>query len=143
MVGVSLRDLGRPWLITSFRLENRYPGIRCDIPSVVYQYIWNPKVWSEYYSQGAEIFNYFKNTVNEYDLWKFIRLRHRVDRAEWNAEEGQWHLSVTRLQDGQQFEDTCDIFVNCMGFLKYVWFKNVWHPVDKATAIGHGQRSMV
>lgn len=100
--------------------ENRYPGIRCDIPSVVYQYTWNPKVWSEYYAGGAEILQYFKNTVDEFDLRPLLRLRHRVDRAEWQEDAGKWKIFITNLVENKQFEDECDIFVNAMGFLKQV-----------------------
>lgn len=96
----------------------RCRGIRCDIPSVVYQYTWNPKVWSEYYATGPEILGYLKSTVQEFDLGRHIHLQHRVDHAEWHEEAGKWKLRVTNLEDGTQFEDECDIFVNAMGFLK-------------------------
>lgn len=84
----------------------------------MYQYTWNPKVWSEYYATGPEILKYLKDTVTEFDLVKYIHLRHRVDHAEWHDGPGKWRLLVTSLPDGRQFEDECDIFVNAMGFLK-------------------------
>lgn len=28
-----------------------WSGCACDIPSVTYQYTWEPKVWSKYYSE--------------------------------------------------------------------------------------------
>lgn len=84
----------------------------------MYQYTWNPKVWGEYYATGPEILQYFKSTVEEYCLSDLIRLRHRVDKAEWNDNEGRWRLSITDLESKEQFEDECDIFVNAMGFLK-------------------------
>lgn len=84
----------------------------------MYQYTWNPKIWNEYYATGADILEYFKSTVREYDLASLIRLRHRVDHAQWQEAEGQWKLFITELASGRQFVDECDIFVNAMGFLK-------------------------
>ncbi|KAF2483098.1 FAD/NAD-P-binding domain-containing protein [Neohortaea acidophila] len=97
--------------------ENRYPGVRCDIPSVVYQYTWNPKVWNEYYSGGAEILQYLKDTVESFQLTSMLHLRHLVTEARWYDDVGKWKVSVTNLEDGRQFEDECDVFVNAMGFL--------------------------
>ncbi|KAM3417956.1 hypothetical protein BST61_g6168 [Cercospora zeina] len=108
-------DIGGTWL------ENRYPGVACDIPSVIYQYIWNPEVWSSYYSGGAEIQSYFKNTVKKFNLGHFIKLRHRVDHAEWQEADGRWKIKITDLATGNQFVDEAEVFVNAMGFL------NNWH----------------
>lgn len=93
-------------------------GCACDIPSVTYQYTWAPAVWQKYYSEAPEIFAYFKNVVDEHKLWEYIKLKHRVDHAEWNPEVGQWTLLITDLEKDTQFEDHCDVFVNAMGFLK-------------------------
>lgn len=93
----------------------------CDIPSVIYQYIWNPEVWSSYYASGSEIFKYFQNTVKKFGLERYIRLRHQVDRAEWLEDEGIWKVTVTDMQTGEQFDDQAEVFVNAMGFLKCVY----------------------
>jgi cation diffusion facilitator CzcD-associated flavoprotein CzcO len=93
-------------------------GCACDIPSASYQFTWEPYIWSQYYAEAPEIFAYFKMIVDKYDLAKYIKLRHRVDRAEWDESEGQWHITVTDLDVGHQFTETCDIFVNAGGPLK-------------------------
>lgn len=67
---------------------------------------------------------YFKDTVEEYNLADLICLRHRVDHAQWDEDIGRWTLKITNLEDGSQFEDQCDVFVNAMGFL------NNWHWPD-------------
>lgn len=102
-------------------------GVRCDIPSVVYQYTWNPKVWNEYYSGGAEILQYLKDTVEDFQLASMLHLRHIVTEARWYDNVGKWKLNVTSLEDGRQFEDECDVFVNAMGFLKSVLFITEQH----------------
>lgn len=87
----------------------------CDIPSVSYQFTWEPHIWPQYYSSGHEIWKYLKGIVDKYELMRFIKLEHSITRAEWI--DGKWHVSVTR-PDGSNFEDVCDIFLNGGGILK-------------------------
>lgn len=94
-------------------------GCACDIPSVTYQYTWEPNNWSKYYSEAPEIHAYFKRVVDKYGLLKFIKLRHRIDIAEWEETSAQWKVKVSNLADGTAFEDHCDVFINAGGILKY------------------------
>lgn len=87
---------------------------------MIYQYTWNPEVWSTYYASGPEILAYFQRTTDQFDLGHFMRLKHRVDHAEWLDQEGVWRVTITDLSTGKQFTDEAEIFVNAMGFLKYV-----------------------
>lgn len=115
--------------------ENRYPyifqsfsfwpvltifisGCGCDIPSVTYQYTWEPNVWSKYYSGAPEILQYFKNIVDKYGLRRYIKLRHSIRHAQWDGESGKWKLDVTNLETSTTFQEECDIFINCGGILK-------------------------
>lgn len=104
---------------SKFKMLIASRGCACDIPSVTYQYTWEPAIWSKYYSEAPEIFQYFKNVVKKYNLQSNIKLLHCVDHAEWNEEDGKWIVSVTDLEKGKKIEDHCDIFINAMGFLKY------------------------
>lgn len=95
-----------------------HSGCACDIPSVTYQYTWAPKIWSKFYSGAAEILEYFKSVADKFDLRKYVKLRHRVDHAEWNAEAGKWVVEITNLETGESFKDEADIFVNASGIFK-------------------------
>ncbi|KAL1865924.1 hypothetical protein VTK73DRAFT_5008 [Phialemonium thermophilum] len=103
-------DVGGTWL------ENVYPGVACDIPSVSYQFTWEPHIWPEYYSSGHEIWKYLRGIVDKYELMRFIKLSHSVSGAEWSDEEGKWTITV-RGPDGEIIEDSCDIFLNGGGIL--------------------------
>ncbi|KAF7323243.1 hypothetical protein HMN09_00105100 [Mycena chlorophos] len=96
---------------------NRYPGIRCDIPAVNYQMHWAPKFdWSEYYATGGEIQEYYRGLVDRFELWKYIKLKHEVIKADWDPETFKWRLQV-RGPEGKVFEDDCDVFLNGGGVL--------------------------
>lgn len=104
-------DVGGTWL------ENKYPGVACDIPSVNYQFTWEPHIWPEYYSSGHEIWKYLRGIVDKYELMRYIRLQHSVKGAEWIDEKGQWRVTVQR-PDGTTFDDYCEVFLNGGGILK-------------------------
>jgi cation diffusion facilitator CzcD-associated flavoprotein CzcO len=67
----------------------------------------------------VEIWEYFKNIAVEYDLLKYVKLRHEIIGAFWNEEEGLWHVQVRRIETGEEFEDTAEILINGGGILKY------------------------
>lgn len=95
-------------------------GCACDIPSVTYQFSWEPAVWSKYYSNAEEIRQYFKTIVDKYGLMKYMKLQHRVTKGQWDDERGKWVVSLENLFDGTTLHDEGDVIVNCGGFLKYV-----------------------
>lgn len=107
-------DLGGTWLV------NRYPGVACDVPAHVYTFPFEPNPgWTSYYATGAEILAYIKRTVDKYDLGRDVKLHHRVERAVFYEEEGQWHLTVRRLDTNEVFQDVCDVLVSATGFLSH------------------------
>ncbi|KAI9711501.1 MAG: hypothetical protein M1820_002064 [Bogoriella megaspora] len=105
-------DIGGTWL------ENRYPGCACDIPSVNYQFSWKIKIWSHYYSYSPEIWEYLKEIEQENDfISKYIKLRHQIERVEWDDSEGVWRLEVRNLQNNELFHDSAEFFINSGGVL--------------------------
>ena len=110
-------DVGGTWL------ENRYPGCACDIPSVNYQFSWKIKLWSHYYSYAPEILEYLKSIEQENDfIRKYIKLRHQVERAEWDSEAGLWRLQVRDLETDELIDDSAEFFINAGGVLnKWKW----------------------
>jgi cation diffusion facilitator CzcD-associated flavoprotein CzcO len=96
----------------------RYPGCACDIPSVNYQFSWKTKLWSHYYSFSPEIWQYLKDISTEHDfITKYIKLRHQIERAEWDPTTGLWRLKIRNLETDSVFEDEAEFFVNAGGVL--------------------------
>lgn len=46
-----------------------------------------------------------------------MKLSHTVLSANWNEDEGLWHVLV-RTANGTEFEDTCNVLINGSGHLK-------------------------
>ncbi|KAF2221847.1 hypothetical protein BDZ85DRAFT_200705 [Elsinoe ampelina] len=105
-------DVGGTWL------ENRYPGAACDIPSVNYQFAWKTRLWSHYYSYAPEIWQYLKDIEQENSFNdRYIKLKHQIERAEWDDEAGVWRFQVKNLVSGKVFDDHAHFFVNAGGVL--------------------------
>lgn len=89
-------DIGGTWF------ENRYPGVRCDIPSHSYQYTFESNSqWSEYYSSGPEIQSYLLRVAQKYGAYRYIKFRHELKGAIWHAKEGKWEVKVEDLDTGR------------------------------------------
>ncbi|EXJ79107.1 hypothetical protein A1O3_08608 [Capronia epimyces CBS 606.96] len=96
--------------------ENRYPGVRCDIPSHVYQLTFAPNPdWSEYYSQGSEIQQYYERVVGEYGVQANLRLGHEVVSARWVASAAQWEVEVKDLSTDTLITDRADFLISAPG----------------------------
>ncbi|KEF56419.1 uncharacterized protein A1O9_08000 [Exophiala aquamarina CBS 119918] len=104
--------LGGTWL------ENRYPGIACDIPAHMYQLSWDSNVaWSHYYASGHEILDYWRRVAQKYDVEKYMKFSSRVKEARWVAREAQWVVTIEDVATGQVVQDRSDALITAYGAL--------------------------
>ncbi|HAS10430.1 MAG TPA: steroid monooxygenase, partial [Acidimicrobiaceae bacterium] len=104
-------DVGGTWY------WNRYPGARCDIPTVDYTYSFDPELedewtWSEKYATQPEILRYAQHVADKHDLRRDIRFDTRVDAARWDEGSSRWHV---RTEAGDEL--TCRWYVMATGCL--------------------------
>jgi cyclohexanone monooxygenase len=74
---------------------NRYPGARCDVPSMEYSYQFDPQLqqdweWTERFSSQAEILKYLEHVADRFDLLPDIQFNTRVDAAEYDDAADVW-----------------------------------------------------
>ena len=74
---------------------NRYPGARCDVPSLEYSYGFSDELqqeweWSEVFPDQAELERYFNHVADRFDLRRDIRLNTRVTAATFDEERSVW-----------------------------------------------------
>ncbi len=80
---------------------NRYPGARCDIPSLFYSYTWSPEVqqawrWNEKYAAQTEILAYAEFVAENYDLKRAFAFESKVTSAVWDEVARHWTLTTDR-----------------------------------------------
>jgi len=113
----SRAEIGGTWL------ANTYPGVQCDVPSHIYAFPFDPYPdWSHFYSTGAEIHDYMRQTVKKWNLDRDVQLNTRVVSVYWEEEPGQWKVTVEHK--GVLRDEYADIIISAQGFL------NAWKWPD-------------
>jgi cyclohexanone monooxygenase len=84
---------------------NRYPGARCDVPSMEYSYGFSPELeqewdWSEVFPPQEELERYFNHVADRFDLRRDIQLGTRVTAATWDETTTRW---VVETDGGDRF----------------------------------------
>ncbi len=91
--------------------ENTYPGIACDVPSLLYSYSFEPNPeWSHQYSPGGEIQRYFEGVARKYGVEKSIVFGEEITRCTWRDE--RWQLETRRGK-----RDQADVVIAASGVL--------------------------
>jgi len=98
-------DIGGTWY------WNRYPGARCDIPSIDYSYSFDPELetewqWSEKYATQPEILRYLDHVATKHDLRKDIQFSTKVTDAAWDDDGHHWRITTTSATDGDPDDST-------------------------------------
>ncbi len=80
---------------------NRYPGARCDSPSLFYQYSFVPELlqewsWSHRYADQPEILKYINYVADRLDLRRDIRFETRVTSIVYDDDAGRWTIETDR-----------------------------------------------
>jgi cyclohexanone monooxygenase len=84
---------------------NRYPGARCDVPSLEYSYGFSKELqleweWTEIMPARAEIEEYLNHVVDRFDLRDDIQLKTRVTAATFDEEGARW---LVETDTGERF----------------------------------------
>jgi cation diffusion facilitator CzcD-associated flavoprotein CzcO len=80
---------------------NRYPGARCDVPSMEYSYGFSPELeqewdWSEVFPAQEELLHYFNHVADRFDLRRDIQLATRVTAATYDEDAARWLVETDR-----------------------------------------------
>ncbi len=92
-------DVGGTWY------WNRYPGARCDVPSIEYSFGFSEELeqtwdWPEVFSAQPDILRYANHIADKFDLRRDIRFETRICSVEYDGDANEWHLAS---EDGTIF----------------------------------------
>lgn len=78
---------------------NRYPGARCDVESVYYNYTFSDELlqewtWSSKYAEQPEILSYLNFVADKFDLRRDIQFNTRITSAHFNEENNSWQFQT-------------------------------------------------
>lgn len=122
-------DVGGVWY------WNRYPGLRCDVPSQIYQFGFAPKPdWQHTWATGTTIQRYHRDVVDRLGLAPLIRLDTEVTAAEWH-ERRHWTLTTA---GGEQL--VADFVICATGVLHHPFTPDIPGLADFAGPVVHTAR---
>lgn len=86
-------DVGGTWY------WNRYPGARCDAPSMQYSYQFSEELqqqwhWTEKYAAQPEILDYCNHVADRFSLREDILFNTEVTRIHFDEDTGIWELAT-------------------------------------------------
>lgn len=104
-------DVGGTWY------WNRYPGARCDVPSMEYSYSFDDDLqqeweWTEVMAAQPEILDYARHVSERFDLRRDIQFETRVASALYDDASATWTVTT---EAGQVFD--CSYCVMATGCL--------------------------
>jgi cation diffusion facilitator CzcD-associated flavoprotein CzcO len=78
---------------------NRYPGARCDTPSLDYSYSFSPELqddwdWSERFATQPEILRYLEHVADRFDLRRDVELECEVIAATFDPQSARWLIET-------------------------------------------------
>jgi cation diffusion facilitator CzcD-associated flavoprotein CzcO len=87
---------------------NRYPGARCDVPSMDYSYSFSGELqqqwrWTERFASQPEILRYLDHVADRFDLRRDIRFSSRVTSCDFDEQTSCW---VVETKDGYRIRAT-------------------------------------
>ena len=99
---------------------NRYPGARCDVPSLEYSYQFSEELqqeweWSEKYATQPEILRYAEHVADRFDLRRDISFNTTVTSLRWS--DDHWEVTTTCDTDSTETTTTARFVVLATGCL--------------------------
>ncbi|KUL84464.1 hypothetical protein ZTR_06147 [Talaromyces verruculosus] len=81
--------------------SNRYPGVACDIPAMLYSFSFaqNPK-WTSTFPSGKEIAEYLADVCAKFEIVDKLQFHTEVTELKWLEDEEEWELTITHLVPG-------------------------------------------
>lgn len=124
LAAIRLEQAGIPYVVIEKNdgvggtwLENRYPGCRVDVANHFYSYSFEPNHdWPEFFSQRAELHQYFEDCADRYRVRSRIRFATEVVGARWNEDAGRWAVRV-RPRGGAEETLPADALISAVGQL--------------------------
>src|SRR5271168_2232323 len=99
-------------------LPHRYPGIRSD--SDLYTFGYRFKPWtSAPIATAAEILGYMGEVIDDNELSRHIRYRHKITSARWSSRENLWTLEATRTDTGEHLRFATNFLWMCQGYYRH------------------------
>ena len=99
-------------------LTHKYPGIRSDSDLHTFGYRFKP--WKGVpIATAEEIRAYMGEVIEENDLGRHIRYRHKISAANWSSRDNLWTIEAARTDTGEAVRFTANFLWMCQGYYRH------------------------
>jgi cation diffusion facilitator CzcD-associated flavoprotein CzcO len=99
-------------------ITHRYPGIRSDSDLHTFGYSFKPWVGPPI-ATAEEILSYMREVIEENDLAKHIRYKHRVLTASWSRDTNLWTIEAEKIDSRESVVITANFLWMCQGYYRH------------------------
>ena len=107
----ALESFGGTWLM------HKYPGIRSDSDLYTFGYRFKPWVGPPI-ATADEIRTYMNEVIDDNDLARHIRYKHKITHARWSSEQNLWTLEGVR-NTNEPVRFTANFLWMCQGYYRH------------------------
>jgi cation diffusion facilitator CzcD-associated flavoprotein CzcO len=112
-------------------LTHRYPGIRSDSDLYTFGYRFKPWIGAPI-ATAAEILAYLGEVMEENDLGRHIRYRHKINSAQWSSRDNLWTIEAVQTDTGKAVRFTTNFLWMCQGYYRHSQgYTPEWPGMDK------------
>jgi cation diffusion facilitator CzcD-associated flavoprotein CzcO len=108
----ALDSFGGTWL------THKYPGIRSDSDLYTFGYRFKPWIGAPI-ATAEEIRTYMNDVIEENDLGRHIRYRHKIVSASWSGERNLWTIEAVRTDTNELLYFTANFLWMCQGYYRH------------------------
>ena len=107
----ALESFGGTWL------THKYPGIRSDSDLYTFGYRFKPWVGAPI-ATGDKIQRYLGEVIEENDLARHFRYKHRIVKAAWSDDERAWSIDAQRTDTAEMVHFRANFLWMCQGYYR-------------------------
>ncbi|HTR61924.1 MAG TPA: NAD(P)/FAD-dependent oxidoreductase [Candidatus Binataceae bacterium] len=112
-------------------LTHRYPGIRSDSDLYTFGYRFKPWIGAPI-ATAAEIRAYLGEVIEENDLGRHIRYRHKIISAQWSSNDNLWTIEAVQTDTGKTAHFSANFLWMCQGYYRHSkGYTPEWPGMDK------------
>ncbi len=111
--------------------SHKYPGIRSDSDLHTFGYRFKP--WTgPPIATAEEILTYMGEVIEDNDLARHIRYKHKIHTARWSSSENLWHIAAANTETGDAAHFTANFLYMCQGYYRHNdGYMPDWPGMDK------------
>ncbi|CAN5543929.1 NAD(P)/FAD-dependent oxidoreductase [soil metagenome] len=97
---------------------HKYPGIRSDSDLYTFGYSFKPWVGAPI-ATAEEILRYMGEVIDDNNLARHIRYKHKITKASWSSQENLWTLEAVRTDTGEDLRFTTNFLWMAQGYFRH------------------------